>query len=110
MSTIPGQSNRTWLAPCIGAPPFRGAPSVWNEPSEADLRRLPGLYTTEHVPLAEKLIHDPPPRSTGRTKHQHRRLGCLCLPGPGIDGIRLILPRATGHQCQRAKQASQTTQ
>ena len=30
---------------------------MWNQPSEQELRKLPGLYDTEDVPLGEKLIH-----------------------------------------------------
>lgn len=30
---------------------------MWNRPSEADLSRLPGFYSTERVPLKEKIIH-----------------------------------------------------
>ncbi len=30
---------------------------MWNEPSREQLARLPRLYSTESVPLPEKLIH-----------------------------------------------------
>ena len=29
---------------------------MWNEPSDAELAKLPPLYATEHIPLAETLI------------------------------------------------------
>jgi len=30
---------------------------MWNKPSEHELRRLPALYSTEDVPLKEKMIY-----------------------------------------------------
>ena len=30
---------------------------MWNEPSKQKLSKLPLLYSTEHVPLEDKLIH-----------------------------------------------------
>ena len=30
---------------------------MWNEPVEKELRRLPRLYSTDDVPLHEKVIH-----------------------------------------------------
>ncbi len=30
---------------------------MWNEPTQEQLARLPGLYQTEHIPLKDKLIH-----------------------------------------------------
>jgi len=29
---------------------------MWTEPTEEDLKAMPGLYQTEHIPLKEKLI------------------------------------------------------
>ncbi len=30
---------------------------MWNEPNLDELQKLPSLYSTEHVPVAQKLIH-----------------------------------------------------
>ena len=30
---------------------------MWNEPSKGRLNRIPKLYTTEGIPLQDKLIH-----------------------------------------------------
>lgn len=30
---------------------------MWNKPTEAELRAIPSLYSTENVPLKEKIIH-----------------------------------------------------
>ena len=30
---------------------------MWNEPSKERLSKIPGLYETEHIRLADKLIH-----------------------------------------------------
>jgi len=30
--------------------------TMWTEPTEEDLKAMPGLYQTEHIPLKEKLI------------------------------------------------------
>ena len=31
---------------------------MWNEPTEAELRRLPALYATENVPWQEKVVRE----------------------------------------------------
>lgn len=30
---------------------------MWNEPTDAELAKLPRLYATEHIAVADKLIH-----------------------------------------------------
>lgn len=30
---------------------------MWNQPTGQELSRIPGLYQTEHVPAADKIIH-----------------------------------------------------
>ncbi len=30
---------------------------MWNAPTAQELSRIPGLYQTEHVPAADKIIH-----------------------------------------------------
>ena len=30
---------------------------MWNQPTPTELSRIPGLYQTEHVPAADKIIH-----------------------------------------------------
>jgi hypothetical protein len=30
---------------------------MWNEPTQEDLAKVPGLYETEHIPVEEKLVH-----------------------------------------------------
>jgi hypothetical protein len=30
---------------------------MWNKPTDAELSKLPASYSTEHVPLKEKVIH-----------------------------------------------------
>ena len=31
---------------------------MWNEPTSAELARIPSLYQTDNIPAAEKIIHE----------------------------------------------------